>query len=370
MDNNPIVLTDLFAGVGGIRRGFERAARQLDLDTMTPFASEWDRFACDTYEKNYGHRPAGDITTEEVRLELKEAATEHGLDVLLAGFPCQPFSLAGVSKKNSLGRPHGFKDKTQGTLFHEIVEIIDEQQPAAFLLENVKHLVNHDKGRTFEVISEALTGLGYRWDWQVINASLVVPQNRARVYMVGYRDDLGIEPSFPDIEQQDVRIGDILHDRGRTPTARDHEYLEPGGLDVHVLSERLWTYLFEYKRKHQKAGNGFGYGMITNMDETTRTLSARYHKDGSEILIAPEGWPADEDDWLDTEERPRRLTPRECARLQGFDEDFEFDCSNTQAYRQMGNSVAVPVITELALVMLDELSSNARFHSTRGGVSA
>lgn len=349
----PIVLMDLFAGVGGIRRGFELAATELALKTTTPFASEWDKFAQRTYAANYGDRPAGDITTEEVRLSLKEAVAENGLDILLAGFPCQPFSLAGVSKKNSLGRPHGFKDKTQGTLFHEIVEIIDEHRPAAFLLENVKHLVNHDNGRTFTVISEALTGLGYLWNHRVINASLLLPQNRARVYIVGYRADLGVQPTFPDIQQADVGIGDILHDRGREPTQRDRPYLESGGLDRYILTSHLWEYLQEYKRRHKEAGNGFGFGLVENMDETTRTLSARYHKDGSEILIAPP-----DPDWRARGLRPRRLTPRECARLQGFGDDFEFDSSDTQAYRQMGNSVAVPIITEIARTMLVTLNAS------------
>jgi DNA (cytosine-5)-methyltransferase 1 len=360
-----IVMTDLFAGVGGIRRGFEVAAEQLGLAVSAPFASEWDKFACRTYAANYGHAPAGDITSEDVRLQLKKSVAEHGLDLLLAGFPCQPFSLAGVSKKNSLGRPHGFKDKTQGTLFHELVQIIDEHQPAAFLLENVKHLVNHDKGRTFEVISEALTELGYAWDYRIINAGLLVPQRRVRVYIVGYRDDLGISPVFHDIEQADVRIGDILHDRGRPPSARDLPYLEPGGLDKYTLTPNLWTYLQNYKRKHERAGNGFGFGLIESMDATTRTLSARYHKDGSEILLAPA-----DPEWRDKGLRPRRLTPRECARLQGFGEDFEFDASDTQAYRQMGNSVAVPVITEVAREMLSALDQSPRFHQTREDLNA
>ena len=337
---NILTMIDLFAGIGGIRLGFENAAKAMtDVDLWCTFSSEWDRFAQDTYEANHGDRPAGDITDPAVREEIED------FDLLLAGFPCQPFSLAGVSKKNALGRPHGFDDPTQGTLFHEIVEIIRDHQPKAFLLENVKHLQGHDGGRTFAVIAESLTELGYSWDWGVRNASLKVPQNRERIYFVGYRRDLGINAKVPEIQQKpNVAIWSILHefaDEGLLPTT--HWNRAPSGLDRYELSDNLWGYLQRYAAKHRAAGNGFGFGLVNDLDGISRTLSARYHKDGSEILIPQSG------------RNPRRLTPRECARLQGFPEDFRIVCSDTQAYRQFGNSVAVPIIEAIASSMLDEL---------------
>lgn len=328
-------MIDLFAGVGGIRLGFEQAAADLDTKVETVFSSEYDRFAQQTYEANYGEIPHGDITDEAVRAAVPD------FDVLLAGFPCQPFSLAGVSKKGSLGRPHGFDDPTQGTLFHEIVTIIDEHQPKAFLLENVKHLRRHDKGRTFQVITESLDRLGYRWDDRVIDAALLVPQHRERVYIMGFRDDLHIEPIFPDIEPEPVALRDILHEHVNVPD-HDAEYLRLQVDEKYTLSDKLWQYLQDYAEKHRRRGNGFGYG-LADIDGVSRTLSARYHKDGSEILIPQDG------------RNPRRLTPREAARLQGYPEDFRLPCSDTQSYRQMGNSVAVPVIRVLATAVLAAL---------------
>lgn len=332
---DPIRLIDLFAGIGGIRLGFEQAAADLGLDVDCVFSSEWDRFAQETYEANFGERPHGDITDPEVQDAIGE------FDVLLAGFPCQPFSLAGVSKKTSLGRPHGFADPTQGTLFHEIVKIIEAHRPAGFLLENVKHLRRHDKGKTFEVIGDALDGLGYRWDAQVVNASTRVPQNRERIYIVGVRDDLPVDPVIPYLEPEPVAVRDILHEhRDGGEVALDNWERSPGSLEKYELSDHLWEYLQGYAAKHRAAGNGFGFGLVEDLDGITRTLSARYHKDGSEILIPQEG------------RNPRRLTPRECARLQGYPEDFRIVCSDTQAYRQFGNSVAVPVIREIAHELL------------------
>ena len=337
-----LTMIDLFAGIGGIRLGFEQAARDRDdVDLWCTFSSEWDRFAQDTYEANYGDRPLGDITAPETRM-----AIDGEFDILLAGFPCQPFSLAGVSKKNALGRPHGFDDPTQGTLFHEIVEIIREHRPKAFLLENVKHIQRHDDGQTFEVITRTLNHLGYSWDHGIRNASLAVPQNRERIYFVGYRKDLGIRAAVPEIPQQpDVAVRNILHefvDGGRLPLA--HWDNAKDSLDHYVLSDNLWTYLQNYAAKHKAAGNGFGFGLVSDMDGITRTLSARYHKDGSEILID-----------RGSDRNPRRLTPRECARLQGFPDSFRIVCSDTQAYRQFGNSVAVPIIKMIADTMLADL---------------
>lgn len=353
----PIRMIDLFAGVGGIRMGFENAAKELRkqghaVEVESVFASEWDKFAKLTYEANHGELPHGDITDEDVQAAIPD------FDIMLAGFPCQPFSLAGVSKKNSLGRDHGFKDKTQGTLFHEIVKIVDEHRPAAFFLENVKHLERHDRGKTFEVIAEALDGLGYRWDYGIRNASKLVPQNRERIFIIGYRDDLDVEPLVPEIEQEPVAVRDILHeyaDGGKVPTT--HWRNAPESLEKYTLSDHLWGYLKDYALKHQKAGNGFGFGLVDNLDGVTRTLSARYHKDGSEILIPVKGAHTGPDG-LPT--HVRRLTPRECARLQGYPDTFKLVCSDTQCYRQFGNSVAVPVIEHLATTVLTSLATAGR----------
>lgn len=352
-------LVDLFAGIGGIRQGFEGAADKADgTELECVFTSEWDRFAKQTYEANFGGPVHGDITDPDVR-----AAIPHGqFEILAAGFPCQPFSLAGVSKKNSLGRPHGFLDPTQGTLFHEIVEILRPRQidgaawqPSAFLLENVQHLERHDRGRTFAVIRDQLDGLGYRWNFAVVNAHGLVPQGRRRIYMIGYQDDLGLDPfDFDALGLDDLPplpVRPILHhNRSNEFSLRDQYWERPhGDLDDYELSDELWDYLVRHARKHRRRGNGFGYGLVDE-DRPTRTLSARYYKDGSEILV-----PLDH-------RRPipdavRRLTPRECARLQGFDDTFRIVCSDTQAYRQFGNSVAVPVIERLAAKMFSDLAS-------------
>lgn len=297
---------DLFAGIGGIRLAFEPYGQCV-------FSSEWDNKAKETYFNNFGHTPEGDIT----KINEKEIP-DH--DILLAGFPCQPFSLAGVSKKNSLGRKHGFLDETQGTLFFDIARIIKEKQPQAFLLENVKNLRSHDKGKTFKVIKEVLKNeLGYTIYDEVLNAKGVVPQNRERIYIVGFKKPLKFE--FPSVPQTGILLKDIL----------DEEVPEK-----YTLSDNLWNYLQAYKEKHNKKGNGFGFG-LADRNSTTRTLSARYYKDGSEILIPQEEG-----------ENPRRLTPRECARLQGFPENFKIEVSDTAAYKQFGNSVAVPVVQLIA----------------------
>ncbi|WP_368099799.1 DNA (cytosine-5-)-methyltransferase, partial [Bifidobacterium adolescentis] len=289
---------------------------------------------------NYGFAEtmAGDITQVDAN-DIPDC------DVVLAGFPCQPFSLAGVSKKRSLGRETGFRDKTQGTLFFDVARIIAAKRPAAFLLENVKNLTSHDRGRTFKVILDALQNeLGYEVHWKVVDGQHFVPQHRERIYIVGFRsktdftwDDL----RFPD--HQPV-LADILHKTDGTepylPWDGDKyfDFEHNKVQDKYTLTPRLWQYLQDYRKKHEALGHGFGYGLVTP-DMVSRTLSARYHKDGSEILVAQEG------------ERPRRLTPRECARLMGYPDDFRIPVSDTQAYRQFGNSVVVPAIAEVARIM-------------------
>lgn len=323
---------DLFAGIGGIRKGFDA------IGGHCVFTSEWNKFAQETYAANFrdNHPPYGDITqipTEEI--------PDH--DVLLAGFPCQPFSIAGVSKKNSLGRKHGFLDETQGTLFFDVARIIRAKRPAAFLLENVKNLTGHDKGRTFEVILRTLTDeLGYRVWHKVIDAQHFVPQHRERIVIVGFRenvpfdwDDLKLPP------KGSVRLASILHPQDGSEKAEAPYTLGPDAKvnGKYTLTDKLWQYLQGYAAKHKAAGNGFGFGLVTPVD-VARTLSARYYKDGSEILVSQ-----------GSRKNPRRLTPRECARLMGYSDDFRIPVSDTQAYKQFGNSVAVPVFEAVAKVM-------------------
>jgi len=278
------------------------------------FSSDWDLPAQRTYLSNFGERPRGDI--REI------AASEippH--EILVAGFPCQPFSVSGVSKKNSLGHAHGFEDPTQGTLFFELVRIIRERRPDAFVLENVKNLKGHDRGRTFRVILQKLEGeLGYFVDYRVLDARAFVPQHRERIFIVGFREPRRFQ--WPEVTSK------------RSPRIR--EILEPTVDEKYTLSDHLWTYLQEYAQKHKNAGNGFGFGLV-DLDGTARTLSARYYKDGSEILVPQRPG-----------RNPRRLTPRECCRLMGFPDSFEIPVSDTQAYKQFGNSVAVPVVKAVA----------------------
>jgi len=326
---------DLFAGIGGIRLGFE------DNGGRCVFTSEWDQHCVKTYRENFPdeHPIAGDITKVD-------AADIPPHDVLLAGFPCQPFSIAGVSKKNALGRPHGFECTTQGTLFFEIERIIAARRPKAFLLENVKNLKSHDKGNTFEVIMHTLRDkLGYFVEPLIIDAQHLVPQHRERILIVGFnsRDygdtnfnwkDLRLPATGPTMEI-------VLHtEDGREPPDGKYTIGEKAKVDPkYTLSDRLWTYLKNYAEKHRAKGNGFGYGLVTR-DSVARTLSARYYKDGSEILVSRGG-----------RRNPRRLTPRECARLMGFPDTFRIPVSDTRAYKQFGNSVVVPVMREAARVM-------------------
>jgi DNA (cytosine-5)-methyltransferase 1 len=360
-NSNPSIFKfiDLFAGIGGLRKGFESIGGEC------VFTSEWDKFSQLTYQANFRdeHAIAGDIT----KIEASEIP-EH--DILLAGFPCQPFSLAGVSKKNSLGREHGFKCETQGTLFFDVARIIEHHQPKAFLLENVKNLKSHDKGRTFEVIKKTLTEeLGYHIDYIVLDAKGFVPQHRERIFIVGFKDDVGFkfsDHSFPKAADG-PKLDSILHndkDMEEDPyVVIDETTGKAKPNDKYTLSDKLWSYLQAYAEKHRLKGNGFGYGLV-GPENTARTLSARYHKDGSEILIKQEGT------------RPRRLTPRECARLMGFDSErkgeFIIPVSDTQAYRQFGNSVVVPVVKKIAKVMqpyiLSQLVENKSIHREQSAV--
>ena len=316
MANSGLRFIDLFAGIGGFRLALEAHGMQC------VFSSEWDKFARKTYEANFGDLPAGDIRTVDAD-DIPE------FDVLCGGFPCQAFSIAGVSKKNALGRAHGFLDTTQGTLFFEVARILRDRRPRAFILENVKNLVYHDGGRTFEVIRRTLCDeLGYHLQYRILNAAEVLPQNRERIFLVGFQDEAVARAfEFPQLRPADLpapRMADILEKKVDT---RYH------------LSDRLWKYLQDYKEKHRKAGHGFGFGLVENSG-VARTLSARYYKDGSEILVPVRG------------RNPRRLTPRECARLMGFPEKFDIVVSDTQAYKQFGNSVAVPVVKAVAGAML------------------
>ncbi|WP_068398151.1 DNA (cytosine-5-)-methyltransferase [Kribbia dieselivorans] len=321
---------DLFAGIGGIRTAFEAVGGEC------VFTSEWNKYSRQTYEANFpatsDHVFAGDIT--EV---ASDDIPDH--DVLVAGFPCQPFSIAGVSKKNSLGRAHGFQDPTQGTLFFDVKRIIHEKRPAAFLLENVKNLKSHDGGNTFRVIMQTLQDeLGYQVQTRIVNGKHFTPQNRERILIVGFREPNAFDIDSLELPESTRTVKDVLHRRGESDLAHDDgRYFNPRTGRVnpkYTLSEHLWTYLQVYAQKHRRAGNGFGFGLV-GPDMITRTLSARYYKDGSEILI-------------DQRPRPRRLTPRECARLMGFGDDFKIPVSDTQAYQQFGNSVVVPAIEAMA----------------------
>jgi len=316
----PLRFIDLFCGIGGMRLGFESAGAQAKC----VFSSDWDKHANITYAENFGEIPDGDIKTFDA-----DRIPQH--DILVAGFPCQPFSISGVVKKNSLGKPHGFKDKTQGTLFFDVARIIDSHRPAAFVLENVKNLVGHDKGRTFETIIQTLADeLGYDVHFEVLDAKPYVPQNRERIFIVGFRDPKAF--SFPKPPAK--------------PWPQFKSILESRVHKKYILTDHLWNYLQRYAEKHRAAGNGFGFG-LTPLDGYSRTLSARYYKDGSEILVPRGG-----------KKNPRRLTPRECARLMGFPDSFKIPVSDAQAYKQFGNSVVVPVVSQLAKQVVEALRSN------------
>ena len=332
-DDSAFKFIDLFAGIGGIRIGFEAQGGKC------VFTSEWNKFAQKTYIENFpqtsDHTFVGDIT----EIDEKDVP-DH--DVLLAGFPCQPFSIAGVSKKNALGRPHGFECTTQGTLFFDVARIIAEKKPTAFLLENVKNLVSHDKGNTFEVILQTLRDeLGYEVHYKVIDGQHFVPQHRERILIVGFKDKTAF--SWNDLnlpEKGAVKISSILHPQDGSEQAEEpYTYGDKAKINSkYTLTPKLWAYLQAYAEKHRKAGNGFGFGLVDG-DSIAKALPARYYKDGSEILISQ-----------GKRKRPRRLTPRECARLMGFPDRFNIPVSDTQAYQLFGESAVVPVLQEVARI--------------------
>lgn len=357
---------DLFAGIGGIRRGFENQGG------MCVFTSEWNKFAIKTYKANFGNDKEhlfnddirkvtlsedSDVTDTEAYEHIRTTIPEH--DVLLAGFPCQPFSIAGVSKKNSLGRAHGFECSTQGTLFFDVARIIAAMQPKAFVLENVKNLKSHDKGRTFKVIMQTLDELGYAVadseysgckDPKIIDGQHFTPQHRERIVLVGFRKDLNVHEGFS-----------LRGIKNLVPDARPKmgDILDKDVDEKYILTPKLWRYLHDYAKKHKARGNGFGFGLV-NEESIARTLSARYYKDGSEILV-DRGWDPNVpfEDLINLANRPRRLTPIECARLMGFNKpggsDFVIPVSDTQAYKQFGNSVVVPVFAAVAKLMKDRI---------------
>lgn len=330
---NKFKYIDLFAGIGGFRKAFDSVGGKC------VFTSEIDKFARHTYMANNtcDHLVVGDIkqiTEQEI----------PSFDFLIAGFPCQPFSLAGVSKLNSLGNKHGFEDYTRGTLFFDIARIIKYHQPKGFLLENVKNLMSHDKGKTFKVIVHTLTQeLGYNISYRVIDAKGMLPQHRERIFIVGLRDKTNFNINnliFPE-PSNGPSLKTILHpEDGSELEEYPYTYGSKALVnEKYTLTDKLWQYLQHYADKHRKKGNGFGFGLVSPTG-VARTLSARYFKDGSEILVHQDY------------RNPRKLTPRECARLMGFDSTFEskflIPVSDTQAYKQFGNSVAVPVVKKIA----------------------
>ncbi len=340
----PFSFIDLFAGIGGIRVAFE------GLGGRCVFTSEWDGYAQKTYAENYpgGHAINGDIT----QIDATDIP-DH--DLLLAGFPCQPFSIAGVSKKNALGRAHGFACETQGTLFFDICRIIEAKQPRAFLLENVKNLMSHDKGRTFDVIKRSLDDLGYDIHPRVVDGAHFVPQHRERILIVGFRraDRVNFDwDALPLPKRGEHKLNEILHRCDGTepvlPWDGDRFFNHAANSvdPKYTLTPKLWAYLQGYAEKHRVKGNGFGFGLVTP-ESVTRTLSARYYKDGSEILV-----------YQGEGVNPRRLTPRECARLMGFPDTFRIPCSDTRAYKQFGNSVVVNVMSHVARLMQPALAGD------------
>lgn len=320
---------DLFAGIGGMHIAFS------DNGCKCVYANEWNRWCQITYFANFHMMPEGDITKVRTE-ELPDA------DIVVAGFPCQPFSIAGVSKKNSLGKPTGFADKTQGTLFFDVCRVLKAKRPKAFMLENVKNLLTHDHKNTFKVILESLEELNYEVFYKVLDGQLFVPQHRERILIVGFDRKRYKKPIKFDFNLKVPERKPILND-----------ILEKNVPDCYTLSDHLWNYLQEYAAKHRAKGNGFGYGLASR-NGITRTLSARYYKDGAEILVPQKG------------KCPRRLTPRECARLQGFPESFRIVVSDHQAYRQFGNSVVVPLMREVARLVVEEIDELEK-SNLRGG---
>lgn len=307
---------DLFAGIGGMRLAFENAGAEC------VWANEKDKMCAKTYKANFIN---DNLVVDDIRnINISDIPE---FDILCAGFPCQPFSIAGVSIRNKLNIPCGLDDQAQGSLFFEIVKILEKRKPEAFLLENVKNLLKHNKGTTFKIIYDSLTSTGYKVFYKIINARMLVPQNRERLYIVGFRDN-SIRYEFPEIIDRQPVIKDIL---------------ENDVDDKYTLSDRLWTYLQNRAEEQKKKGNGFRFSLV-DLNSYARTLTARYYKDGSEILIPQK------------DKNPRKLTPVECARLQGFPDTFKIPVSDTQAYKQFGNSVVVPLVEILAKSIIDKLT--------------
>lgn len=323
---------DLFAGIGG----FHLALKSLGLQCM--FSSEWDKYAQETYVANFGMRPAGDI-------HPIDASDIPSFDILCGGFPCQPFSIAGVSKKNSLGMKHGFEDEKQGNLFFEIIRIAKYHRPKVLFLENVKNLLSHDKGNTWAVIQNEITALNYEVFYQIMDGKNYVPQHRQRIFIVAFDKNIypSIDFNFPIApEKRLYELKDIIENKVD---------------DKYTLTKKLWTYLYNRKLEQQDKGNGFGYGLFNpKQDLYTRTISARYYKDGSEVLIEQNG------------SFPRRLTPRECARLQGFPETYKIVVSDMQAYKQFGNSVVVPIVKAVAESILSTISDYEKGFARKSNV--
>lgn len=303
-----LTFIDLFAGIGGIRQGFQFPY------TKCVFSSEIDKFARKTYETNFHETPSGDIT------QINPSDIPD-FDILLAGFPCQPFSQAGLKM--------GFDD-SRGNLFFDIVKILEHKKPSIVFLENVRNLATHNKGETLKIIINHLEKLNYKVFYQICNArDFGLPQNRARIYIIGFLDD--VDFTFPEPLKKETRLGDIL---------------EKNVDEKYTISDRLWSGHLRRKMEHEKNGNGFGYSLFDENSKYTSTISARYYKDGSEILIKQEG------------KNPRKITPREAARLQGFPDDFIIPVNDSQAYKQFGNSVAIPVIRALAIKIMEAIKVN------------
>jgi DNA (cytosine-5)-methyltransferase 1 len=305
--NDSFKFIDLFAGIGGVRLGFQNNKGSC------VFSSEFDKGAQKTYKENHGEYPFGDITKIDEHL-----IPDH--DVLLAGFPCQPFSNAGVSARSALGKQHGFLCETQGTLFFDVLRVVNYKRPKVIFLENVRNLVRHDKGKTFETIRNSLINSGYNFSYEIIDSSSFVPQRRVRCYMVGIRKDLGKSFKFPNIEGPPIPLKSILEDEVD---------------DMYTISDKLWQGHINRTKRNIERGTGFT-AHTADLEKPSKTIVARYGKDGKECLIPQEN------------KNPRMLTQRECARLQGFPEEFIVPLVRTPAYKQFGNSVVVPLISELA----------------------
>ncbi|MCC6761237.1 MAG: DNA cytosine methyltransferase [Chitinophagaceae bacterium] len=306
---------DLFAGIGGFRIAMQ------ELNGLCVFSSEWDLAAQETYRRNFGERPFGDITKQEVKRHIPKE-----FDILCAGFPCQPFSRAGVSARNFLGKEHGFEDKIQGNLFFDIIEIVEKHRPKVLFLENVKNLKSHDGGNTLATIKSMIENLGYSFNFKVINSQTLVPQRRERSFIVCFRNRSKTF-EFPDFSGEPLKLSTIL---------------EQSVPDSFTISDALWDGHIRRSKRNKERGTGFTVG-LADLNKPSNTIVARYYKDGKECLIPQDG------------KNPRMLTPKECSRLQGFPDSFQIHKSKKQAYHQFGNSVAVPVIKKIAKEILKKI---------------